>query len=90
MGCAVQIHESSEKRGTWTENTTDGWYLQTSSEQHYRCYIVQVKKTNSKRISDTVFFKHKYITQPTITPADMLKKATDNLAAALKGRRNID
>jgi hypothetical protein len=54
MGCAVQIHKSSEKRGTWTDNTTNGWYLQTSSE-HYRCHIVQVEKTTSKRISDTVF-----------------------------------
>ncbi len=53
-------------------------------------YIVQDKKTNSKRISDTVFFKHKYITQPTITPADIIKKAINDLAAALKGWKNID
>jgi hypothetical protein len=47
-----------------------------------------VKKINSKRVSDTVFFKHKYITQPTLTLADILTKAIDNLAHALKGRRN--
>ncbi len=34
MGCAVQIHKSSEQRGTWAANTIDGWYLQTSPE-HY-------------------------------------------------------
>ncbi len=33
-GYAVQIHVSSERRGTWAENTMDGWYLQTSPE-HY-------------------------------------------------------
>jgi hypothetical protein len=47
-----------------------------------------VKKTSSKRVSDTVFFKHKYITRPTLTLADILTKAIDNLAHALKGRRN--
>ncbi len=26
MGCAVQIHESSEQQGTWAANTIDGWY----------------------------------------------------------------
>jgi hypothetical protein len=34
MGCAVQIHKSSERQGTKAANTIDGWYLQTSPE-HY-------------------------------------------------------
>ncbi len=89
IGCAVQLHESSERQGTWAENTTDGWYLQTSPE-HYRCHKVHVKKMNSKRVSDTVFFKHKYITQPTLSSADILKKAINNLMHALKGRRNTN
>jgi hypothetical protein len=25
MGCAVQLHKSSERQGTWAENTTNGW-----------------------------------------------------------------
>jgi hypothetical protein len=88
MGCAVQLHKSSERQGTWAENTTDGWYIQTSPE-HYGCHKIHVKKTNSKRVSDTIFFKHKYITQPTLTSADILTKAINNLAHALKGRRNM-
>ena len=39
---------------------------------------------------DTVFFKHRYITQPSVTPADTLKKAINDLAAALKGKKNVD
>ena len=89
MGCAVQVYENSENRRTWAENTADGWYLQTSGE-HYRCHRVHLKKTNSERISDTVIFKHQYITQPTVTPADILIKAIDDLAAALKQQRNKD
>ena len=57
--------------------------------EHYRCHKIYVKTTRSKRISDTVFFKHKYITQPTVTPADTIVKALDDLTHALKGMRNV-
>ncbi len=88
MGCAVQIHKSSEQRGTWAANTINGWYLQTSPE-HYQCHQIYVKKTKSERISDTVFFKHRYLTQPTVTSADTIIKALGELTHALKGRRNM-
>ncbi len=57
MGCAVQLYESINRRGILADHSTDGWYLETSNK-HYRCHIIYVKKTRSKRISDTVFFKH--------------------------------
>ncbi len=88
MGCAIQIHESSEQQGTWAANTIDGWYFQTSPE-HYQCHQMFVKKTKSERISDTVFFKHRYLTQPTVTPADTIINALGDLTQALKGRRNM-
>jgi hypothetical protein len=88
MGCADQIHKSSEQRGTWAANTINGWYLETSPE-HYQCHQIYVKKTKSERISDTVFFKHQYLTQPTVTPADTIIKALGDLTVALKGRRNL-
>jgi hypothetical protein len=88
IGCAVQIHKSSEQQGTWVANTIDGWYLQTSPE-HYQCHQICVKKTKSERISDTVFFKHRYLTQPTVTPMDTIIKALGDLTQALKGRRNM-
>ncbi len=87
MGCAVQVHKSYERRGTWADNAIDGWYLQ-SSPKHYRCHIVYVKNTRSKRVSDTVHFKHKYITQPTLTPEDTIVKAIDDLTHTLKESRN--
>jgi hypothetical protein len=88
MGCAVQLHESSERRGAWADNSIDGWYLQTSPE-HYQCYTIYVKQTKSKRISDTVYFKTKYITQPTLTPADVIVKVLNDLTQALKGKNNM-
>ena len=38
----------------------------------------------SKRVGQTVFFKHKYLTQPTITASDALPRAGDNICAALQ------
>jgi hypothetical protein len=43
----------------------------------------------SERISGTIFFKHRYLTQPTVTPADLIVKALGDLTQALKGRRNM-
>ncbi len=87
MGCAVQVHENSERRGTWAANSSDGWYLRTSPE-HYRCHVIYSKSTRSERISDTVHFKHRYITEPTLTPEDTIVKALNDLTQALKERRN--
>ena len=87
MGCAVQFHIKPKWRASCGEHSEDGWYLQTSPE-HYRCHIVFVKKTRHKRVSDTVYFKHKYITQPTITPANAVVKALQDLMHAIKGKCN--
>jgi hypothetical protein len=45
-------------------------------------YIV---KTRAMRISDTVFFKHQYITNPQVTPKTLIIKAALDLTSALKG-----
>ena len=87
MGCAVQLFQNSEKRTSWGANAIDGWYLQTSPE-HYRCHVIYVKQTKSERVSDTVFFKTKYITEPTLTPADVITKALNDLTQALRGKTN--
>ncbi len=87
MGCAVQIYQSSERQKSWAANAIDGWYLQTSPE-HYRCHVIHIKQTKSERVLDTIFFKTKYITQPTLTPADIITKALNDLTKALKGKNN--
>jgi hypothetical protein len=56
--------------------------LQTS---HHLC-----KNTKNERISDTLFFKHKHITQPTLTPMDRVIKAIGDLTNAIKGTRNVE
>jgi hypothetical protein len=88
LGCKVQMHESTNRRKTWDPRALHGWYLGTSPE-HYRCHIIFCQKTRSERISDTVFFQHRYITQPTVTPEDQIVKAIGDLTSALRQRKNI-
>jgi hypothetical protein len=87
MGCAVQFHIKPNRRKSWGEHASDGWYIKTSPD-HYRCHWIFVKATRAKQISDTVFFKHKYITQPTMTTANLTIKAIHDLTNAIKGNKD--
>jgi hypothetical protein len=65
MGCEAQVHEKTNKRGTWSYHLVDGWYLITSQE-HYCTHNCNIKHTKSKLLSGTVQFQHKRITNPSI------------------------
>jgi len=71
LGCKVEMYEMPSVRETWAPHTVSGYYIGNSWE-HYRNRRVWVKDTKSVRAGETVFFKHKYLTQPTITTADAL------------------
>ncbi len=53
--------------------------------QHHQCFWVYITKTQATRISNTVFFKHHYITNPTVSPESHVVPAAQQLATALKG-----
>jgi hypothetical protein len=84
MGCEAQVHEKTDKRGTWAYHSVDGWYLFTSPE-HYRTHNCHIKTTKSERLSDTVHFQHKRITNPTITHANRVMHALADCVKALQG-----
>ena len=48
-------------------------------------FNIFAKTTRTERVSDTIFFKHKYITQPPVSPEDTIVAAAQQLTAALKG-----
>ena len=83
LGCAVELHVMPEIRKTWEAHTKPGFYLGTSWD-HYRCYEVWVRENKSARIGQTVFFTHKYLTQPRMTETDTLLRASNELCAALQ------
>ena len=84
MGCEVQVHEKTDKRGTWAYHSVDGWYLFTSPE-HYRVHTCHIKATKKERLTDTIQFQHKHITNPSLSPHDKLMNTIANCKAALFG-----
>ena len=89
MGCAAQIHEKSDKRGTWQYHTVDGWYLNTSPI-HYRTHVCHIKETKKERLTDTVQFQHKRITNPTISHADKIMHAIQQVIREIKKLGGIE
>ena len=85
LGMETEIHLKPEVRETWEEHSASGWNVGTSFE-HCRCYIVWINKTLGTRKGNTVFFKHKYLTMPTITPGDALLKAAVELKETIEKR----
>ncbi len=81
LGCKVEAHVTPEVRETWAPHTTSGYYIR-NAEEHYRCHKIYISNTKSECICKPVFFKHKYLTMPTITPAEAILKAADNLVDA--------
>ena len=53
--------------------------------EHYRCHEVYITDTRHTRMCSLVFFKHKYLTMPSLTPANALIRAADDLTTALAG-----
>ncbi len=68
---AIEAHVTPNKRETWVPHTASGFYIGNAWE-HYHCHEIYICDTKHTRTCLTTFFKHKYLTMPTITPADAL------------------
>ncbi len=84
LGCAIHSHVKPDDRKSWDARANAGFNLGTSME-HHRCYHIYITETRSTRVSDTVNFKHQYITNPTVSPESLIIVAAQQLTAALKG-----
>jgi hypothetical protein len=84
LGCAVMAHVKPKNRQSWDVHCDVGFNIGTAME-HDRCFHVYIVKTRATRISDLVFFKHQYITNPQLTPETLVLKAMSELTSALKG-----
>jgi len=83
LGCAVQMHKKPNQQKTWAAHSIDGWYVGTSFE-HYCTFCICTKSTKAEQISNTVFIKHRYLTNPTVTPKDAVVQAARDLMQALQ------
>ncbi len=77
-------HVKPKNRRTWDAHGEVGFNIGTSME-HHRCFNVYIVKTRATRVSDSIFFKHQYITNPQVTPETLVLKAAAELTSALKG-----
>jgi hypothetical protein len=78
LGCAVMAYVKPKNRNI-------GMAI-----EHHRCFPIYIVKTRATRISDTVFFKHQYITNPHVTPKALVIKAASDVSSVLKGTVSRD
>ena len=83
LGCRVIIHKKLGAQYTWDFRGKERWGVGVSTE-HYRCQRVVAKATKAEQISDTVEFRHQYLTQPTLTSDERVLHGMQNLTGALK------
>jgi hypothetical protein len=84
LGCAIHSHVKPNGCRSWDARADAGFNLGMSME-HHCCYRVYITKTPATRVSNTVNFKHQYITNPTVSPESLVIAAAQQLTAALKG-----
>jgi hypothetical protein len=53
--------------------------------EHHWCFHIYIVKIRATRVSNSVFFKHQYITNPQLTPETLVMKTAAELTSALKG-----
>ncbi len=84
LGYKVEAHLVPSNRETWAPHTASDFYVGNTWD-HYRCHKIYTIDTRHTRTCNTVFFKHKHLTMPTLTSADALIQAADNLTSAIAG-----
>jgi hypothetical protein len=84
IGMEALVHDKPHKRCTYAEHCTKAFVLGTSTK-HYQCWKFCTPTTHATCISGTVFFKHKYITDPSIMPEDQVIAAAARLTDTLQG-----
>lgn len=88
LSCSIQFHNKPNRWRTWGEHSSNRWYLGPAIE-HYCCHSIYICATKAKRITDTVFFKHEWFSQPAVTHATTFVKSLQDLTSEIKSVNNI-
>eukprot|EP00804_Cyclotella_cryptica_P002957 CCRYP_013294-RA/>CCRYP_013294-RA protein AED:0.17 eAED:0.16 QI:0/0/0/1/1/1/2/0/794 len=83
LGMEALVHDKPNRCKTYSQHCFKGWVIGTSTE-HCRCWKIWTTATCTTCIAATVFFKHKYLTNPSISPTDALIATAANLAHAIQ------
>ena len=84
IGMESLVNNKPNQRKTFASHCRNVYVLGTSFE-HYRAWKIWMINTRATRVSANVFHKHKYLSNPTATPADDIIAAARNLITEIKG-----
>jgi hypothetical protein len=82
IGMEALVNNQHHKYCLFAQHFRKAFVLGTSTK-HYRCWKFWLVTMSEIHISDAAFFKHKYLTNPMVTPEDRVIKAVGALARAL-------
>ena len=85
IGMDSLVHDKPHLIRSFYEHFRKGYVLGNSFE-HYRGWKIWMQQTRATQVSETVIHRHKYISNPSVTPADAIIYAARNLASSLKGK----
>jgi len=71
VGCRVLIHAKPATQRSWDFRAKNGFYIGPTMDS-YRCFKLVNADTKSQVISDTVEFRHSYLSVPAPTTEDKL------------------
>ena len=83
IGMESLVHDNPNRRKIFATHFRKGYVIGTSFE-HYKAWKIWMINTRATRVSATVFNKHKYISNPTATPVDVIIESAENLIIAIK------
>jgi hypothetical protein len=84
IGIEALSHNKPHKCRTYAEHCTKAFVLGTSTK-HHQCWKFWAPTTRAMRISGAAFFKHKYLTNPSVTLEDQVIVAAARLTDTLQG-----
>ena len=84
VGCRVLIHAKPATRRSWDFRAKNGFYIGPAMDS-YRCFKLVNADTKSQVISDTVEFRHSYLSIPAPSTEDRIIHGLQVVAGALTG-----
>ena len=82
IGMEALVNHQPHKHRLFAQHCRKVFVLGTSTK-HYRCWKFWLVTMRGTHILGAAFFKHKYLTNPVVTPEDMVIEAAGALAQAL-------
>ena len=86
-GIHVLVHEKPDNRKSWGKHANDAWYIGPAIN-HYRCFRVYMRETQSERITDTLTWFPKHVPLPTATSTEIVTAGLQDVVNELQSPTN--